>query len=226
MHTASRVCSLDREPTDDWTPLLLAAREGDRVALSAWIRRSQRDVWRLCAGLVGRRHADDVTQEVYLRALKALPRYRAEASARTWLLAIARRTCVDTVRQLSRYRRLQTRLRQTEEIPDPTGPVDLAALLDGLDPDRRAAIVLTQVVGLSYAGASAACDCPVGTIRSRVARAREELVDKLTDQARRVNESSGELSHDEGLRRAVRRSRGGGHGVGGPEGRPSSGAVQ
>jgi RNA polymerase sigma-70 factor (ECF subfamily) len=49
-------------------------------------------------------------------------------------------------------------------------------LLDGLDPDRREAFVLTQLIGLSYAEAADVCGCPVGTIRSRVARARDDLV--------------------------------------------------
>ena len=50
---------------------------------------------------------------------------------------------------------------------------------DVIDPDRRVAFVLTQVVGLSYAEAAEVCDCPVGTIRSRVARARADLVARL-----------------------------------------------
>jgi RNA polymerase sigma-70 factor (ECF subfamily) len=54
--------------------------------------------------------------------------------------------------------------------------VDLTALLPALDGDRREAFVLTQIVGLSYAEAAEVCDCPVGTIRSRVARARAELI--------------------------------------------------
>ena len=57
--------------------------------------------------------------------------------------------------------------------------VALRALLAELDPDRREAFVLTQVVGLSYAEAAEVCGCPVGTIRSRVARARDHLVAAL-----------------------------------------------
>jgi RNA polymerase sigma-70 factor (ECF subfamily) len=60
---------------------------------------------------------------------------------------------------------------------DPAESVALRGLLDVLDPDRREAFVLTQVVGLSYAEAADVCNCPVGTIRSRVARARADLVD-------------------------------------------------
>jgi RNA polymerase sigma-70 factor (ECF subfamily) len=55
-------------------------------------------------------------------------------------------------------------------------PVELAQLVAGLDADRRDAFVLTQVVGLSYAEAAEVCGCPVGTIRSRVSRARQDLL--------------------------------------------------
>lgn len=138
-------------------------------------------MWRLCAQLVSRELADDVTQEVYLRAYRALPSFRGESSARTWLLSIARRTCADQVRDLRRRRRLATRIERPEAEPDPSRVVDVEALLAGLEPDRRTAFVLTQVLGLSYLEAAEVCGCPVGTIRSRVARARSDLVERLAD---------------------------------------------
>jgi RNA polymerase sigma-70 factor (ECF subfamily) len=161
------------------TALLLAAQEGDRLALSAWIRKSQAEVWRLCAQLVSREQADDVTQEVYLRAYRALSSFRGDSSARTWLLSIARRTCADAVRDLRRRRRLATRIETPDFEPDPARVVSVEALLAELDPDRRLAFVLTQVLGLSYAEAADVCDCPVGTIRSRVARSRADLIARL-----------------------------------------------
>ena len=164
---------------DELTELLLAAQEGDQLALSAWIRRSQGEVWRLCAQLVSREQADDVTQEVFLRAYRALPAFRGDSSARTWLLSIARRTCADAVRDLRRRRRLAARFERPVYEPDPSRLVAVEALLAGLDPERRLAFVLTQVIGLSYQEAADICDCPVGTIRSRVARTRAELVDRL-----------------------------------------------
>lgn len=164
---------------DALTRLALEARDGDEVALAGFVRRSQADVWRLAAHLVDRGAADDVTQEVYLRAIPALARYRADAPARAWLLSIARRTCADVIRRRGRERRLWQRL--VDEAPPAVeasgaGAVELDAVLAGLDPDRRVAFVLTQVLGLGYAEAAAACDVPVGTIRSRVARARADLV--------------------------------------------------
>jgi RNA polymerase sigma-70 factor (ECF subfamily) len=164
---------------DDVTRLALAARDGDRVAARAFVRSTQADVWRLCAHL-GAGSPDDLTQDTYLRAFRSLPSFRAEASARTWLLGIARRVAVDDVRAAERRRRLVGSLRSirgANTAPDPAGAVSTRALLADLDPDRRAAFVLTQVLGLSYAEAADACGCEVGTIRSRVARARARLVD-------------------------------------------------
>jgi RNA polymerase sigma-70 factor (ECF subfamily) len=166
---------------DDLTRLARTAADGDRVALAAFVRGTQADVWRLCAHLVGRDRADDVTQDVYVRAIGSLPSFRGDASARTWLLGIARRTVVDTYRGAVRRRRLHARLSPRPAAPDPSGAVALDRLVTGLDDDRRLAFVLTQVLGLTYAETAAVCDCGIGTIRSRVARARHALVDALDD---------------------------------------------
>ena len=163
---------------DDLTRLALAAASGDRVALTAFVRRSQGEVWRLCAHLVDRDSADDVTQDVYVRAIRSLPSFQATSSARTWLLSIARHTCSDALRSRVRRRTLQRRLTlgHRDATVDPSAVVDLAGLLPALEADRREAFVLTQIVGLSYAEAAEVCGCALGTIRSRVARARAELI--------------------------------------------------
>jgi RNA polymerase sigma-70 factor (ECF subfamily) len=167
---------------DDLTRLLEAARAGDRLAFGAFVRSSQADVWRLAAHLVDARDADDVTQDVYLRAWRALPAFRGESSARTWVLAIARRTCADELRRRHRSRRLRARLEREHEepaLPDAAGRHSAFTLLGLLADDRREAFVLTQIVGCSYEEAAAVCGVPVGTIRSRVARARGDLVEAL-----------------------------------------------
>ena len=173
---------------DELTQLFLDAREGDRSALLRAIRRAQADVWRLVAHLVGPDDADDVTQDTFVRAWRALPAYRGEASARTWLLSIARRACADHVRSQVRRRRLlglaAMRDRATPSralAGDPAGASAVRDLVDSLSEDRRSAFVLTQVLGCSYEEAAAICDVPVGTIRSRVARAREQLTAALRD---------------------------------------------
>ncbi|MCB1248493.1 MAG: sigma-70 family RNA polymerase sigma factor [Acidimicrobiales bacterium] len=167
---------------DELTELALAAAAGDRRAFDAFVRATAPEVTRLCAHLGDPRHAEDLTQEVYLRAMRALPGFRAESSARTWLLSIARRTCADHVRRQTRRRRLQARLDEQpmlEPSASDDGAHDLEGLVAELPEDFRTAFVLTQVAGLSYAEAAEVVGCPVGTIRSRVARAREGLLSAL-----------------------------------------------
>ncbi|WP_030439831.1 sigma-70 family RNA polymerase sigma factor [Actinoplanes subtropicus] len=162
------------------TELALAAGAGDGDALAEFVRATQAEVWRFTAALVDPGAADDLTQETYLRAFKSLPGFEGRSSARTWLLGIARRTCADHLRSVVRRRRLDARLAAqaaTElPVPDPAHRLGTADLLGRLSEERRTAFVLTQVLGLSYAEAAAVEEVPVGTIRSRVARARDELV--------------------------------------------------
>ena len=170
---------------DEPSRLAQRARGGDRRALEEFVRRSSDEVWRLCAALVDERAADDLTQETFLRALRALRRFRGDSSARTWLLAIARRTCVDELRSRTRRRRRDMRLSreapQLALVPDVAGQVGVRDLLGQLSPERREAFALTQLLRLSYAEAARVCGCPAGTIRSRVARARRDLVSALAD---------------------------------------------
>jgi len=167
---------------DAVTEAALHARRGDAASAGAFVRATQADVWRLCAHLSSRDAADDLTQETYARAFASLHRFAGRASARTWLLSIARRVCADAVRAAVRARSVEA---IDEHGPDPADSVTLRALLDVLDRERREAFVLTQLVGLSYAEAADVCGCPVGTIRSRVARARSDLVAAYGDGATR-----------------------------------------
>lgn len=161
---------------DELTRLALAARDGDRACLAAFVRQTQPQVHRFCRHLAGADLVDDVVQDTYLRAIGALGAFRGDSSATTWLLSIARRAAADAVRRAVRRRRLLATLRAGREVTAPPPGTPLRMLLRGLDPDRREAFVLTQVIGLTYAEAAQVCDCPVGTIRSRVARARDQLV--------------------------------------------------
>jgi RNA polymerase sigma-70 factor (ECF subfamily) len=166
---------------DELTALARAARHGDDAALAAFVRAAQTDVWRFCAHLVSAEAADDLTQETFIRAARSLPGFQERSSARTWLLAIARRVAADEIRGRQRRRRLAERLRvgRVEPTASPETTVALTDALARLDDDRRAAFVLTQGLGLSYEDAADVCRCPVGTIRSRVARARGDLVAAL-----------------------------------------------
>ena len=163
--------------TDELTRLLLEAADGDQLALSGFVRRTQEDIWRFCAHLLDPASADDLSQEVYLRAMRSVPRFRGDASAKTWLFAIARNTAADEIRRRRRRRRLPDPA--PLDVPDDAGLVALRHLIEALDPDRREAFVLTQVIGLSYAETAEVCGVAIGTNRSRDARARADLVGRL-----------------------------------------------
>ncbi|MGH3545925.1 MAG: sigma-70 family RNA polymerase sigma factor [Mycobacteriales bacterium] len=169
---------MERDELTEWA---LRARDGDAIAQATFVRMSQTDVWRLCAALCSPSEADDLVQETYVRSFRALPGFLARSSARTWLLSIARRSCADHIRGRQRRRRLDTILRRTtpEVEQDPAAQYAAQELLTQLSDERRSAFVLTQVLGLSYLETANVEDVPIGTIRSRVARAREDLIATL-----------------------------------------------
>ncbi|MBB5068520.1 sigma-70 family RNA polymerase sigma factor [Saccharopolyspora gloriosae] len=170
------------------TELALAAGKGDRRALEEFVRATQRDVWRFLAHLAGVPAADDLAQETYLRAVRAVRTFRGTATARTWLLSIARRVVVDQIRsERARPRTVAADWVRAAESGGRAGRgfeelVEVNVLLDALTPDRREALVLTQVLGLSYQEAAEVSGCELGTVRSRVARAREDLLARSRGQ--------------------------------------------
>jgi RNA polymerase sigma-70 factor (ECF subfamily) len=170
---------------DALTRCALAAQNGDRSALDRLVEATYEQVWRLCAKLVDVQCADDLAQDTFVRTVGALPKFRGDASARTWLLTIARNTCMDELRTRTRQRRrdaaLAERLPTHRLMADDVGQeVGVADVLERLAPERKEAFILTQLLGLSYREASEVCSCPPGTIRSRVARARADLIAILT----------------------------------------------
>jgi RNA polymerase sigma-70 factor (ECF subfamily) len=168
---------------DPLEALVAAALEGDEVAVGELVRATQPAVWQVCVALGSPGDVEDLVQDTYVRALGGLSHYRGDAPVRVWLLAIARRVCADEVRRQQRRRRLIERVGRTPTRGGVPGPEVVHDLLDVLDPHRREAFVLTQLVGLSYDEAAAVVRCPIGTIRSRVARARADLLVALTRAA-------------------------------------------
>lgn len=155
----------------------LKARDGDRVALEGFLRLVQADVWRTCRYLVDIDAADDLAQEVLVRVVGSLHRLTPEHQVRGWILGIARHVCFDEIRRRQRRRRTNAEfaaLRPQLESDLNTG-VTVRDLVGRLDDERREAFVLTQLVGMTYEEAAEICGCAIGTIRSRVARARVEL---------------------------------------------------
>ncbi|MEU7230110.1 sigma-70 family RNA polymerase sigma factor [Streptomyces chrestomyceticus] len=174
------------------TAWALAARTGDETAVERFVRATQLDVRRYVTHLSGdAQAADDLVQDTYLRALRSLPRFEGRSSARTWLLTIARRTVADRLRSMAGRPRLAgtddwqaaVEKAQPRGVPGFDEGIALTELLSALPAPRREAFVLTQLLGLPYAETAAIAGCPVGTVRSRVARARETLVSLLAEEA-------------------------------------------
>jgi RNA polymerase sigma-70 factor, ECF subfamily len=167
---------------DDITQDAFRAARGDEVAAERFVTATQRQLHRLLSYLSSPGAAEDLMQETYLRAFASLPGYEGRSPARMWLLAIAKRVAADHLRT-RRRRPTTSRMEDWITVADQSGAhtpdherlVVLRNLVSDLEPERREAFVLTQVVGLSYHDAAEVCDCAVGTIRSRVFRAREDL---------------------------------------------------
>jgi RNA polymerase sigma-70 factor, ECF subfamily len=173
---------------DELTVLMLRAKGGSRAALDRFVSETRPDVVKLCRYLGSPSEADDLAQETYERAIRNLHLFRGDGPARAWLFSIARRVCADAVRRSGRRRRLADRLaaQAPSDMHLDGSWLEVEELLADLDPDRREAFVLTQFLGLSYEEAAQTIGCPIGTVRSRVARARMQLLDRpCMDEHRR-----------------------------------------
>jgi RNA polymerase sigma-70 factor (ECF subfamily) len=169
--------------TDPLAPLARAAADGVPGAASELIAATRGDVTRFIAGRTDPDWVEDLTQETFIRALGSLPRFTGRSSVRTWLLSIARHTVVDRYRARA-ARPHTTPLPEGADRMAPAGgafeeEIALHDLLGGLAEARRRAFVLTRLEGFSYAEVASMTGVPVGTVRSRVARARVDLVAAL-----------------------------------------------
>ncbi|GAB3457492.1 RNA polymerase sigma factor SigC [Streptomonospora sediminis] len=168
------------------TRLALDAGAGVPGSAERLVREARGDVARFIAARADPRWVEELTQETLIRALRALPRFAARSPARSWLLSIARHTVADRYRaaaarpavvsvddvDTARTRAGRAHGRFEEEIA-------LLNLVAELPEPRRAAFILTRIAGFSYAETAEMTGVPVGTIRSRVARARDDLVAAL-----------------------------------------------
>ena len=132
---------------------------------------------RLAFRLLGDRDGmDDVLQEAYVRAFRALPRFRGESSLETWLYRIVYNACVDDLRRHRAHETLDEWDERLAAAPtQPEARLDLAAALASLPPELRAVVLLIDAEGLTYEEAAVVLDAPAGTIASRLNRARSHL---------------------------------------------------
>jgi RNA polymerase sigma-70 factor (ECF subfamily) len=184
------------EPRAD-SELVSRAQEGDKRAFDLLVLKYQQKV----AGLISRYIRDpsevmDVSQEAFIKAYRALPGFRGESAFYTWLYRIAINTVKnymvaqgrrppgdDVEAEVAEQMDVGGRLREigtpenellSEEIAN-----TVQQALDELPDDLRTAIMLRELDGLSYEEIATAMDCPIGTVRSRIFRAREAIDKRL-----------------------------------------------
>jgi RNA polymerase sigma-70 factor (ECF subfamily) len=167
-----------------------AAQAGDRAALDLLLRRHHDRLFALCRRIMGNQ-ADglDATQEALIAVVRGLPRFDARAAFTTWSYRVATNTCLD---ELRRRRRRPDPVEADDERPaydsDPSTPsmddqivarMSLDAAMQQLPVEFRAAVVLRDVCTLDYAEIAEVLDIPPGTVRSRIARGRALLADRI-----------------------------------------------
>lgn len=168
--------------------LVAKAREGDMAAFE--------QIYRLASGFVynaafqitrHRTEAEDVTQEVFIKMYRNLSQFRFASSCKTWLYRITVNTALSGGRRAARAAAGMEKLKNEALLDQPNDPFPakfeqadnqrrVAALLEKLDPEQRACMVLREMEGLSYNDIAATLSIPVNTVRSRLSRAREALL--------------------------------------------------
>ena len=138
--------------------------------------------------LADRGEAEEVAQEVFLRVHRSIREFRGEAKLSTWLYAITSRLCLNRLKSPSRARRVgeAALMRMADTHPNPGATLEASEMeaavhraIGELDGDQRIVVVLRDLQGLAYEEIAAALDLPLGTVRSRLHRARMELKARL-----------------------------------------------
>ena len=173
--------------------LVAAAQRGDGAAMDALLRRHYDRVHAICRRIAGStRDADDAAQEAMIRVVNNLDRFDGRSSFGTWVYRIATNTSLDELRK--RKRRPQLHVVDDDEAPEPVDElshriVDAVAdrlaideALAELPDDFRIPVVMRDVGDLDYAEIALELDIPVGTVKSRIARGRRMLVERLGNQ--------------------------------------------
>jgi RNA polymerase sigma-70 factor (ECF subfamily) len=164
--------------------LLVAHLDGDRTAFGKLVARHERRIYGLCLRVLGSREdAEDATQEAFLAALRRAASFRSEAAFSTWLFRIAINAAIDQARRRGRARAVPLEADEFAAVApsggDPGGAVadavTVQAALQRVSEDFRAALVLCDLYGFPYAQVAEILEVPVGTVKSRLFRARLAL---------------------------------------------------
>ena len=169
--------------------LILLAQSGEEAAFSEFVRRHTPTVHRWMARSVGEQEADDMTQDVLMKAYRGLSKFRGDAPPRAWLASIADNAVKNRYRSRGRFRRIFSGSPDDDRTPEPaapgSGPEDHARsnenrsfvteALARLAVEFRMPVVLRDLEEWSYEEIAVSLDLPVGTVKSRIARGRAQL---------------------------------------------------
>ena len=188
--------------TTEESDLVLVKRvqRGDKSAFDLLMRKYQHKVVKLVLRYVRNpAEAEDIAQEAFIKAYRALPQFRGDSAFYTWMYRIAINTAKNSLASRDRSPiAYDLDLTDPEEshsvqskVQDPDTPEGMAlteeirgivnSAIEGLPEELKTAIVLRELDGLSYEEIAAAMECPVGTVRSRIFRAREAIDKRLRE---------------------------------------------
>ncbi|MEP6768456.1 MAG: RNA polymerase sigma factor [Acidobacteriota bacterium] len=190
----TRTATAESLPSLSDERLILLALSGEEDAFSEFVVRHTATVHRWMARAVGEQEADDMTQEVLLKAYRGLSRFRNEAPPRAWLASIADNAVKNRYRARGRFRRIFAGSSDDEAAPaaaeTAAGPEENARsnesrafvteALSRLPADFRMPVVLRDLEEWSYEEIAVSLDLPLGTVKSRIARGRAQLKALLT----------------------------------------------
>ena len=189
--------------------LVQRARKGDELAFEQLVTDNEKRIYNLCCRLTG--NPDDgaeLAQEAFLNAWRGLEKFHGESSFATWLYRLASNACIDFLRKEKRRRSLSMTLSLDDEeegrqaeLPDqrfaPEERLEqaenrraIAQALEEVSPEHRQVLVMREINGLSYAEIGQVLGLEEGTVKSRIARARNALRKVLTEQGNFFSERS------------------------------------
>ena len=177
---------------EEWIQKL---RTGDPAAFETLVRAHTSSVYKIAYTMMGNEHdAQDAVQEAFIKIYRALPSFRGDSAITTWMYRIAVNVCKDMLRRAGRFRTVSPDdeavfldLPDTSPMPDEVllskeTKKELLAAIDELPTDYKLVITLCDLEGLPYIDAAQALDCPLGTVKSRLSRARNLLLQKLSEK--------------------------------------------
>jgi len=172
-------------PLVDDRTFVQACQNGDRVSQRQLYERHSQHVYRLMYRMVGAQHADDLTQQVFLRVLQSIDQFAGRSAFSTWLYRLATNEALQFLRRNDRRTTQRYAAEPADDSPSDHGRLDDREMLEHalakLDPDLRAIFLLREVEQLSYYDLAMALDIAEGTVASRLNRARRLLRDLIAE---------------------------------------------